>query len=117
MDLGNLDWIRPQNRKGVRTLKGEQNASIGRPAGRPTFVLGRPARSIGTNRELAHVSRSVGRSTVPLPRSTRRSTGPCLCTSCTPVDRALSYPAASAVLAPFDLQSFLYLLSSYKLYL
>ena len=80
--------------------KGEQNAPVGRPVGRPTHVPGRPARSTGTNLELAHVSRSTdsrpllchgrpghacarrahrstGRSTGSVHRSTGRSTGFC----------------------------------------
>jgi len=58
-DLGNPDWIQFQNRKRVRTLKGEQNASVGQLGSPPTLVLGRPARSTGTNQEMAHISRST----------------------------------------------------------
>ena len=64
------------------------------------------------------VSRPL-QSTVPLARSTGWSTGSYLCTSCTPVDwavdRFLSWPAASAILAPFDFRSLCYLLSPYRI--
>jgi len=70
------------------------------------------------------VSRPL-RSTVPLPRSTGRSTGPCLCTSCTrstglcpsvdrAVDQALSKLASSVVLAHFGFRSLCYLPDEFK---
>ena len=68
----------------------------------------------------APFSRSTGQSTTPLPRSIGRSIGPCLCTSCTPIDRAVDQAQSASrpgsvltcfnvVLAPFDFRSLRYL--------
>ena len=70
------------NRKRIRILKGKPKR-VCRSVDRPC------ARSTGSNPRAAPcqlVDRAFDRS---LPRSTGRSTGLTLCTSCTPVDRAV----------------------------
>ena len=64
-----------------------------------SLSVDRPGRSGPTESSLMSVGRPARRSTVPLPRSTvplprsiRQSTGPYLCMSCTPVDRAVDQP-------------------------
>ena len=84
---------------------------------------GRPRRSTGPNREQPAFSRSTGPVDRSLSQSTGRSTVMILCTSCTPVNRAVTgllqrstestiWPAQCAFSRSFDFRSLCYLVPS-----